>query len=84
MRELLAEDATRIAHEHPPDSQVAKKEFTLAYTAAAVALAGLLFLAIAGPGNYAYGVRHLWFGWALPGLLPFPVTMVSAWAARFT
>ena len=30
MRELLAEDATRIAHEHPPVSQVAKKEFTLA------------------------------------------------------
>jgi hypothetical protein len=25
---------------------------------------------IAGPGNYAYGVRHLWFGWAFPGLLP--------------
>ncbi len=42
MRELLAEDATRIANEHPPESQVEKKEFTLAYTAAAVALAGLL------------------------------------------
>jgi hypothetical protein len=70
MRELLAEDAARIAHEHPPDAQVKKKEFTLAYTAAAVALAGLLFLAVAGPGNYAYGVRHLWFGWAFPGLLP--------------
>ena len=70
MRELLAEDAARIASEHPPDLQVEKKEFTFAYTAAAVALAGLLFLAIAGPGNYAYGVRHLWFGWALPGLLP--------------
>jgi len=70
LRELLAEDATRIANEHPPDSQVAGKELTLAYTAAGVALAGLLFLAIAGPGNYAYGVRHLWFGWAFPGLLP--------------
>ena len=70
MRELLAEDATRIANEYPPDSQVKKKEFTFAFTAAAVALAGLLFLAIAGPGNYAYGVRHLWFGWAFPGLLP--------------
>ena len=70
MRELLAEDASRIANEHPPDSQIEKREFTLAYTAAAVALAGLLFLAVAGPGNYAYGVRHLWFGWALPGLLP--------------
>ena len=70
MRELLAEDATRIANDHPPDSQIEKKEFTLAYTIAGVALAGLLFLAIAGPGNYAYGVRHLWFGWAFPGLLP--------------
>ncbi|MCH8334335.1 MAG: hypothetical protein IIC61_00405, partial [Proteobacteria bacterium] len=70
MRELLAEDAARIAKEHPPDSQVAKKEFTFAYTVTAVAIAGLLFLAIAGPGNYAYGVRHLWFGWAIPGLLP--------------
>ena len=70
MRELLAEDAARIANEHPPESQIEKREFTLAYTATAVALAGLLFLAVAGPGNYAYGVRHLWFGWALPGLLP--------------
>ena len=70
MRELLAEDATRIANDHPADSQVEMKELTLAYTAAGVALAGLLFLAIAGPGNYAYGVRHLWFGWAFPGLLP--------------
>jgi len=70
MRELLAEDAAKIAGEHPPESQIAQKEFTLAYVAAGVALAGLLFLAIAGPGNYAYGVRHLWFGWAMPGLLP--------------
>ncbi|MCH8070501.1 MAG: hypothetical protein IIA09_01030 [Proteobacteria bacterium] len=70
MRELLAEDAARIAKQHPPDSQVARKEFTFACTVATVAIAGLLFLAIAGPGNYAYGVRHLWFGWAMPGLLP--------------
>ncbi len=70
MRELLAEDATRIARHHPPETQVRNREFALAYIAAGVALAGLLFLAIAGPGNYAYGVRHLWFGWALPGLLP--------------
>ena len=70
MRELLAEDATRIANDLPADSQVESKEFTLAYATAGVAIAGLLLLAIAGPGNYAYGVRHLWFGWAFPGLLP--------------
>jgi len=42
----------------------------VALSVAFVTAAALLFLAIAGPGNYAFGVRHLWFGWALPGLLP--------------
>ncbi len=70
MRELLAEDAAKIAQAYPPDTQVQKQEFTVAHTVTAVALATLLFFALAGPGNYAYGVRHLWFGWALPGLLP--------------
>ncbi|MDX1404821.1 MAG: DUF4175 family protein [Woeseiaceae bacterium] len=70
MRELLAEDAGKIAREHPPQEKVNGREFSIAYGAAAVALAALLFFAIAGPGNYAYGVRHLWFGWAFPGLLP--------------
>jgi len=70
MRELLAEDTLRVAHDNPPEKQVAQKEFTLALSFAGVAVFGLLFLALAGPGNYAYGVRHLWFGWAFPNLLP--------------
>jgi hypothetical protein len=70
MRELLAEDTLRVAQEHPPEKQVVQKEFTLALATASIAVIGLLFLALAGPGNYAYGVRHLWFGWAFPNLLP--------------
>jgi len=70
MAELLAEDTLRIAEHHPPESEVRQKEFTYALGAAGIAAAALLFLAIAGPGNYAYGVRHLWLGWAFPGLLP--------------
>lgn len=68
--ELLAEDSLRIAANHPPEKQVQQKEFTLALGTAGIAVAALLFFAIAGPGNYAYGVRHLWFGWAFSGLLP--------------
>jgi hypothetical protein len=70
MRELLAEDTLQIAADHAPETEVRQREFTLALGAAGLALAGLIFLAVAGPGNYAYGVRHLWFGWALPNLLP--------------
>lgn len=70
LREFLAEDTLRVAKDYPPEKQVAQKEFTLAIAVAGIAVVGLLFLALAGPGNYAYGVRHLWFGWAIPGLLP--------------
>ncbi len=70
MSELLAEDSLRIAREHPVEKQVRGQEFSLTLGAAAVAAAALLFFAIAGPGNYAYGVRHLWFGWAFSDLLP--------------
>jgi hypothetical protein len=70
MRDLLAENTLKLAANHAPERQVRQKEFTLALSAAGIALIGLLFLAIAGPGNYAYGVRHLWFGWVVPDLLP--------------
>lgn len=70
MSELLAEDSLRIARRHPIEKQVRNQEFSLALGTAGVAAAALLFFAIAGPGNYAYGVRHLWFGWAFSDLLP--------------
>lgn len=70
MRELLAEDALRIAERNPPESAVPQKEFSLPQLLAGVSAAALLLLATAGPGNYAYGVRHLWVGWAFPGVLP--------------
>ena len=70
LRELLAEDTMKIAAKRAPERQVPQREFSRLLAVAGVAAAGLLFLAIAGPGNYSYGVRHLWFGWALPDLLP--------------
>ena len=70
MRELLAEDALEIANRRSPERQIRQKEFNTPLAVASVAIIGLLYLAIAGPGNYAYGVRHLWAGWAIPGLLP--------------
>ena len=70
MRDLLAGDALRIAESHPPDVVIPQKELSWAWGIAGVCASALLLLAIAGPGNYAYGVRHLWLGWAFPGVLP--------------
>ncbi len=70
MRELLAEETLQIAADHPPQQQVSPKEFSTAWSAAGLAVAVLLLLATIGPGNYSYGVRDLWVGWAFPGLLP--------------
>ena len=68
--ELLAEDSLKIAASNTPESRVPANEYRMALAGGGAALAVLLFLAIAGPGNYAYGVRDLWFGWLFPGLLP--------------
>ncbi len=70
MRELLAEDTLRIAGDFPPEQQIKQKEFTIALSSATLAAGALIFLAIAGPGNYSYGVRHLWAGWLVSDLLP--------------
>jgi hypothetical protein len=70
MRELLAEETLQIAAGHPPQQQVSRGEFNAAWSAAGLAAAILLLLATIGPGNYSYGVRDLWVGWAFPGLLP--------------
>ncbi len=70
LRELLAEDALGIADAHPPEAEIPQREFSIALSIAGGCLVALLALAIAGPGNYAYGVRHLWIGWAFPGVLP--------------
>jgi uncharacterized protein DUF4175 len=70
MRELLAEETLKIAASHSPQHQVSPREFRVAWSAAGVALAALLLVALTGPGNYSFGVRDLWVGWAFPGLLP--------------
>ncbi len=69
-RDLLAEDTLKIAESHPPERQVAQRDISLPSAIAATAAIALLAVGIAGPGNYAYGVRHLWFGWMFTNLLP--------------
>ena len=68
--ELLAEDSLKVARDNTPESRIPQKEFAQGLSVAGVALFALLFLGVAGPGNYGYGVRHLWFGWAFSDLLP--------------
>ncbi|MDH3371774.1 MAG: hypothetical protein OEM85_00200 [Gammaproteobacteria bacterium] len=68
--ELLAEDSLVIANDNPATGRVPQKELAWTWTVAGACASVLLLLAIASPGNFAYGVRDLWLGWAFPGLLP--------------
>ena len=70
LKELLAEDTLELARQFPVARQVKRRELAIPGAVAAVSLGILLWLAIAGPGLLNYGVRHLWAGWAFPGLLP--------------
>lgn len=68
--DLLAEDTLRVAAEHPIERQVQPRELIIPTAIGGVAVVALLWLAIAGPGLFGYGVRHLWAGWAVADLLP--------------
>lgn len=68
--DLLAEDTLRVAANHPVERQVQPRELFVPTAVGGLAIAVLVWLAIAGPGLFAYGVRHLWAGWAIPDLLP--------------
>lgn len=70
LRELLAEDALAIADGNAPETAIPQREFSTILSVAGVCLLALLVIGIAGPPNYAYGVRHLWFGWMFPGATP--------------
>ncbi len=67
---LLAEDTLRLARALPISLRVPKWEISAPTALAAVAVMILVGLAAFGPGNWRYGVRHLWAGWALTDTLP--------------
>ena len=69
LKDLLAEDTLELARQFPVQHQIKRRELAIPGAIAAVCLGALLWLAIAGPGLLNYGVRHLWAGWAFPGLL---------------
>ena len=68
--DLLAEDTLAVATDHPVERQVKPLELTVPAAIGGLCVAALLWLAIAGPGLFSYGVRHLWAGWAVSNLLP--------------
>jgi len=68
--DLLAEDSLRVAGDASPEEKIPMRQLGTATAIGGVAMLSLLLLGIAGPGNYAYGVRDLWLGWLTPGSVP--------------
>jgi hypothetical protein len=67
---LLAEDALNLARRVPVSLKVPSWEISFPIVLAVFALGTLVWFATSGPGNWRYGVRHLWAGWALSDTLP--------------
>ena len=60
--ELVAEDALRIAHQHPVTNFTSQPVLWASIVAASCALAVLVWLISAGPGHWGYGAALLWTG----------------------
>jgi hypothetical protein len=67
---LLAEDTLKVARRIPVALKIKGWEISTPTALTAIALGGLLWFAAFGPGNWRYGVRHLWAGWAISDTLP--------------
>jgi hypothetical protein len=70
LTELLAEDTLAIAGHNSIADRFRRSEFSVPLVIATLSLIVLIWLVLAGPGLFKYGVRYLWAGWAFPELLP--------------
>jgi|HigsolmetaAR201D_1030396.scaffolds.fasta_scaffold00419_28 hypothetical protein len=66
LKELLAEDAARIAERTPVEEVVPKPQLVVPGAVAAAGLVGIAFLLAMAPGHWGFGSRHLLFGAELP------------------
>lgn len=75
--ELLAEDALRIAREHPAEELSSKRLLLTCAGSGAAAAAILIWLITSGPGYWGYGAGLLWTGSGSPGKRPlYDVTVI--------
>ncbi len=68
--ELLAEDALRIARQHPPEELRSGRLLATCVGSAVAAAAILIWLIASGPGYWGYGAGLLWTGSGNPGKRP--------------
>jgi len=67
---LLAEDTLKVARRIPIALKIRGWEISAPTVITVVALGALIWFAAFGPGNWRYGARHLWAGWAISDTLP--------------
>ncbi|MFT3906414.1 MAG: hypothetical protein QM718_08940 [Steroidobacteraceae bacterium] len=74
---LLAEDTLAIARQHEPRQRLSFWSLWWPAPLAGAALLALLWFATLAPGLWGAGVRQLWAGWAISGLLPVQALKVT-------
>lgn len=64
--DLLAEDALAVAERAPVDEAIPPKRMWIPAAAGAGAAALLILMLVAGPAEWGFGSRNLWFGTEIP------------------
>ncbi|MEM7280369.1 MAG: hypothetical protein AAF438_01880 [Pseudomonadota bacterium] len=73
----LAQDAIGLTPDNSPVQRIPNKRLVGAATVAISCFAALISVSLWGPANYSYGVRSLWLGWILPGIVPEQLILVT-------
>ena len=73
----LAHDTVRLTPSNVPEQRIPGKQLVAPWVLVVVCCSFLLGVGLWGSANYSYGVRALWLGWIVPGIVPAQSILVS-------
>ncbi len=73
----LAKDTVALTPSNVPEQRIPQSQLLTPWLVVVACVALLFGMGIWGSANYSYGVRSLWLGWIVPGIVPAQTILVS-------